>query len=195
MKKEFLLRQIAQSGYNVGFGAKTNFATFDVVEKAPGWIAFITLAVGAYSLFIHALTHEQVTAFLLLLGIASLFLSGYNHDRERYDHEGKRLTQLFHRLRDLYFEVKSITGDDAPEELLEQHRLLLEEVNAHTLSKHVFTSDWYAHYKFFWQMQIEWIDEQLHFRLRDKIPLSLAITVAGAIGVAALAAWKSGCIF
>ena len=40
MKKE-LLQQIARTAYNVGFGAKKHFATYDMVEKLPGIIEFL----------------------------------------------------------------------------------------------------------------------------------------------------------
>ncbi|AWN16176.1 hypothetical protein SALB1_1978 [Salinisphaera sp. LB1] len=43
-------------------------------------------------------------------------------------------------------------------------------------SKQILFSDWYAHYKFFWQHQIEWIDEQKQFTFwRDKVPLSFSL--------------------
>lgn len=46
---------------------------------------------------------------------------------------------------------------------------------------------WYAHYKFFYQMQHDWIDEQLKFSLwKDKLPRSFAFLVV----VVALAVWK-----
>jgi hypothetical protein len=44
----------------------------------------------------------------------------------------------------------------------------------------VLTTD--THYKFFWQHQIEWIDEQKQFTFwRDKVPLSLSLTLAGVV--------------
>jgi hypothetical protein len=50
------------------------------------------------------------------------------------------------------------------------------EYYANSISKQIFASDWYAHYKFFWQHQIDWIDEQLKFKFfKDKIPLSIII--------------------
>ena len=36
MKKDLFLREIAESGYNIGYAAKKQFATYDIVEKAPG---------------------------------------------------------------------------------------------------------------------------------------------------------------
>ena len=45
-------------------------------------------------------------------------------------------------------------------------------------SKQILFSDWYAHYKFFWQHQIDWVNEQKKFRfIRDKLPLTFSLTV------------------
>jgi hypothetical protein len=64
------------------------------------------------------------------------------------------------------------------------------------ISRQILFSDWYAHYKFFWQHQIEWLNEQKHFSLlRDKVPLSLLFWVVFLLigGAALLArAWLSG---
>ncbi|MEM8720215.1 MAG: SLATT domain-containing protein [Cyanobacteria bacterium P01_G01_bin.39] len=57
-----------------------------------------------------------------------------------------------------------------------------------SISKQILFSDWYAHYKFFWQVQIDWIDEQKNFNfLRDKIPLTFSVTVI--LAVIALIFW------
>ena len=56
------------------------------------------------------------------------------------------------------------------------------------ISKQILFSDWYAHYKFFWQVQIDWIDEQKNFNLlRDKIPLTFSLTVV--VTIIALVLW------
>lgn len=50
MTQSEMLKLIARHGYNVGFGAKKNFATYDLICKASGWISFISLAVGVFAL-------------------------------------------------------------------------------------------------------------------------------------------------
>ena len=35
MDKNDLLKQIAEASYNIGYGAKKHFATYDIVEKVP----------------------------------------------------------------------------------------------------------------------------------------------------------------
>lgn len=52
MNKEDLLKHIAQTGYNIGYGAKKHFATYDIASKAPGTISFLTFGIGLYFLLI-----------------------------------------------------------------------------------------------------------------------------------------------
>ena len=46
MNKLDLLKSIAEKGYDVGFGAKKHFATYDIIEKTPGLISFSSMAFG-----------------------------------------------------------------------------------------------------------------------------------------------------
>ncbi|WP_232223960.1 hypothetical protein [Anoxybacteroides tepidamans] len=48
MDKDHLLRSLAENGYNVSFGAKKHFATYDIVEKIPGFLALISLLIGVW---------------------------------------------------------------------------------------------------------------------------------------------------
>ena len=173
MDRAGLLKCIAQAGYNVGFGAKKHFATFDTVSKLPGWISFMTLSVGVGGLFIPQLSAKVPSAVLIIAGIGALFVSFYRGDE--YDDAGKELTAIFTRLRNLYHSVQGggnvAAGEAALFELEEQYR-------SACLSRQIFLSSWYAHYKFFAEQQIDWIDEQLHFTWRDRIPLSARFMAA-----------------
>lgn len=173
MDKNTLLKLIAQTAYNVGFGAKKHFSTFDIIEKAPGWIGFISLIAAVYGLFLPPLTNNQVTAFLIIFGIASLYISMYLPEKPKYQQSGETLTRVFHALRILYAEVKSANPTDDLGPYLARHEVLQTDGLSVSMSKQIFLSEWYTHYKFFWQAQIDWIDEQLRFSLwRDKIPLT-----------------------
>lgn len=175
MDKSGLLKRIADTAYNVGFGAKKHFATYDIVEKAPGWIGFISMAVGVFALFYDWLATKQISAILIVLGISGLQVNTYSEGKQKYEQNGVLLTNLFNKLKSLYFSVKSSNKSDFSEEIDELERIELE-FNSNCISKQILFSDWYAHYKFFWQHQIEWIDEQKHFRFwRDKVPLSLMV--------------------
>jgi len=189
MNKEALLKHIAQTAYNVGFGAKKHFSTFDIIEKAPGWIGFIALVVAIYGLFIPPLTNNQVSAVLIVFGIVSLYISMYLPEKLKYQQGGETLTRVFHSLRTLYGEVSSANPSDDMTPYLARHEMLQAEGLSVSMSKQIFLSDWYAHYKFFWQTQIDWIDEQLHFALwRDKLPLTFYVAIlVAAVGLACTA--------
>jgi hypothetical protein len=175
MNKDDLLSRIADTAYNVGFGAKKHFATYDIVENAPRWIGFISLAVGVFSLFIDVLATKHISAILIVLGISCLLVNSYDDSKLNYEKKGKLLTQLFNELKSLYLSVKATDKKDYSEEIDK-----LSEIEAayysNCISKQIFLSDWYAHYKFFWQHQIDWLDEKKHFSFwRDKMPLSFVV--------------------
>lgn len=168
MDKAGLLRTIAETGYNVGFGAKKTFATFDIVEKGPGWIGFISLAIGVYALYVDALATKFPSATLVIAGIAALYISFYKSGE--YEAAGNEQIKLFNRLRDLYRAVEGNADLAASQAKLAQ---IESEFYSVTISKQIFLSDWYAHYKFFAQTQIGWMNDQLKFKVwKDMIPLS-----------------------
>ena len=180
MDKKALLKVIATSGYNIGFGAKKHFATLDIVEKMPGWIGLISLAAGVLSLFIPELETKYISASFTILGIAALTLNAYSENKEKYAKAGGELTSKFHELRVLYETVKSQPDSVDMAIFLSKHNEIQEQALHISMSKHIFLSDWYAHIKFFGQNQVDWIDEQLHFKfIKDKLPFSFkAIIVA-----------------
>lgn len=185
MKRELLLKEIAETGYNVLYAAKKHFATYDIVEKAPGWITISTLSIGIFALVIPALTNAILAAAILTVGIASIYFNQFQDQRGRYSEVGGKLISQFNKLRALYHEAKSRSDTDSVEDLEQQYRVILAESEQVMLHKHIFLSDWYAHYKIFWQAQIGWLDDQLHFKFwRDKIPLTLTVTfIVVVIGV------------
>lgn len=182
MTQDGLLKLIAESGYNIGYAAKKHLATFDIVEKVPGWIGLISFAVGIMALYVPQFEQKHVSAAFLIFGVASLYMNFYQNDKDKYVKAGSALTGKFHELRALYLDVKtqSPTADMTP--FLDAHKKIQDEVLNLGISKQIFLSDWYAHYKFFWQMQIGWVDEQLKFRFfRDKVPLSATVVSAAAV--------------
>ncbi|WGL61270.1 SLATT domain-containing protein [Pigmentibacter sp. JX0631] len=177
MSKEDLLKLIAQSAYNVGFGAKKHFATFDIVEKAPGWIGFISFAAGILGLFVDFFSGKYITALFLIIGLSSLYIGFYCDTKNSYEQKGKELTKIYNDLRNLYFEVKHSEKNNFDNEKSSLDKFN-ESYNNISISKQVFLSDWYAHYKFFWQHQIDWINEELKLNFyKDKIPLSFYIFI------------------
>ena len=173
MTKEKLLETIANHGYNVGFGAKKNFASFDIVTKLPNWVGFFILAIGIIQLGYPEFATKEVSILLILISIAILYVGCYNSNVSDFEKEGIRSTQLFNQLRDLYYTVQTSSKTDFTIEISKMEQIM-NEFYSGTISKQVFLSQWYAHFKFFYEMQIDWIDEQLKFKFfKDKFPNSL----------------------
>lgn len=190
MNRQELLNYIASAGYDVGFGAKKHFATFDIIEKGPGWLGFISLAGGIYSLFVPFLAQAHVTAAFVIFGVVSLYIAMYGPEKSRYEEAGKALTEGFHELHALYRTVISLPDSADFTPYVHQVKSIRSDMLDKGLSKQIFLSDWYAHYKFFWQTQIDWIDEQRPFKFfRDKIPLSAYLAVVIALLLAIFRKW------
>ena len=189
MDKDSLLKDIAETGYNIGFGGRKHFATYDIVDKTPGLISFLSMAFGTYALVFDGLSTKFLSASFVVLGIIGLYISFYDSRKSDYEKAGVALTRLFNELRQLYRSTKNANNDELPD--LKQKLNDIESRYYETsISKQILFSDWYAHYKFFWQVQIDWIDEQKNFKfLRDKIPLKFSLTII--LTVAALIFWSS----
>lgn len=179
MNREQLLKELAITGYNVLYSAKKHFATFDIVEKVPGWLTIATLGIGIFGLITPALTNSSLVAAILVVGIASIYFNQFQDGRAKYAEAGGRLISTFNTLRGIYYDVKSRENDAPLDDLEARYREALNDSEQVSLHKHIFISDWYAHYKIFWQAQIGWLDEQLKFKFwRDKVPLTFTIFIA-----------------
>lgn len=177
MTKDELLKCIAETGYNVGFGAKKHFSTYDLVEKTPGLISFFSMVFGIYALVFDGLSTKFLSASFIVLGIIGLYISLYDNMKSEYESSGKKLTKIYNDLAKLYRRAKNSNEDDI-ESLVSQLSEFEDDYYSSCQSKQILFSDWYAHYKFFWQHQIDWVNEQKKFRfLRDKIPLTFSLTV------------------
>lgn len=75
MTREGMLKVIARHGYNVGFGAKNNFATYDIVCKMPDWISLLSLTIGVFT---PALADHVVSATLIIIGVATKYFQFYD---------------------------------------------------------------------------------------------------------------------
>lgn len=183
MNKDLLLRSLAENGYNVSFGARKNFATYDIVEKMPGFISLIGLMIGVIQIYAEDFKYNDLISVLLILAsIIGLTISIYNSDKERYRERGEELIQLHNQLRDLYYEVKSSNKQDFQDEKNRMDQIM-NAFYSNNIPKQISFSDWYAHYKFFYQTQHEWIDEQKHFTWRDKYPVSFRFVILSLIAI------------
>lgn len=102
MDKKSLLKNIAESGYNVGFGAKKHFATYDILDKTPGAIGLFSTIFGIFALIYEQLSTKFLSASLVVLGIIGVYISFYDLSKGDYEKTGVLLTKLFNQLRNLY---------------------------------------------------------------------------------------------
>lgn len=178
MKKETLLKEIATTGYNVGFGAKKHFATYDIACKAPNLITRFSFAMAVFSLIYDSISSKIISAVLIIIGYIGWELSKYDACKDQYNKAGQTLTDYYNKLRILYIEVKD-TDDESKLSCLEsEYQEILKNYTQISVSEQNLFSDWWAHYKFFYQQQIDWVDEQLRFSfIKDKIPSSLILVL------------------
>lgn len=179
MKKEIFLKSLAEHGYNVMFGAKKHFVTYDIVEKVPSGIALITLLIGIWQLYAPSFDYsKEVSLVIILVSVVALQINLYNSNKEDYMKAGIKLTEIHNELKDMYYQTKSSTESEVTNAEQEKLQKLLNDYYAISITKQITFSDWYAHYKFFYQAQHEWIDEQKIFTWKDKFPMSFRIWTA-----------------
>lgn len=189
MNKDLLLKDIAESGYNIGYAAKKHLATYDIVEKAPGWISIISFAFGVLALVVPQINNNILAALLLIVAYAVFYFNSYQDSRLEYSRVGSRLTTIFTNLRSLLYEAKGRDESADFDDIEARYRELLDESQSIGISKQIFLSDWYAHYKFFWQAERSWLEQYRPFTFwRDKVPLSatligMAMIVAVVLGL------------
>lgn len=182
MSQASLLKNIAETGYNVGFGGRKHWATYDIVEKVPGFIGFLGTAVGIFALVYDSLSAKNISATMAVIGIVGIYISVYDSKKSEYEKSAVELTKIYNCLRDLYRKVQSLPADADFSTCQDELSGLEARYYSVSISKQILFSDWYAHYKFFWQYQIDWVDEQKHFSLvRDKVPLTAWLAVVAVL--------------
>ncbi|WP_226567774.1 SLATT domain-containing protein [Bacillus stratosphericus] len=178
MQRERFIKSLAEYGYNVYFGAKKHFATYDIVEKSPGWIGLITLIIGIWQLGFPSFPYGQsLSVILVAASVCAIQISQYNAEKDYYMRAGTKLTRIHNELKEMYYRYKDNADSTVSSEDEEKLTQLLNDYYEASITKQIAFSDWYAHYKFFYQAQYEWIDEQKRFTWKDKFPLSFRITV------------------
>lgn len=174
MDKNDFLNTLAQKGYDIGFGAKKNFASYDIINKLPSWIGFISLTIGIIQIAYENIPfNKELSILLIFVGIAIMYIEVFKNKAEDYNNEGIRLTRIFNSIRDLYYLSKSDNNFNYQNYEV-QYQNLLNDFYSNTISKQVFMSQWFAHYKLFYEMQVQWIEDELQLKFfKDKVPNSL----------------------
>ena len=177
MNKESLLRSIALTGYRIGLGAKKHFLTYYVYRFLPKFSSLCILVIGIlqltafYKINILVDGQDLISVVLIIIGLISLVTDVASKDIKSYDTIGQELLKLFDKLRSLYNAVKWVDStniDLIPYEL--KFEQIQEEAKKIAISDQAACTQILSNISFFSTMQIDWIDEQLHFELKDKFP-------------------------
>jgi hypothetical protein len=180
MNHQTIPKQIAREYYNALYGAKINFASFDICEKVPTIISALSLSFGILSLAFVDFNGKIQGAALLILGIIGLLLKSRDSQKNEYLSSGNKLLDLSKALERLHLKAlnpenhSDVEIHSTLEELQDQHN----EIN---LSPPVFLSSWCAHYKLFSEHNAEWMIDELQLTWKDKFPLSFRVTAIGLI--------------
>lgn len=169
--KEDLLKQIADKAYSISYAANLNFATYDIVTKTPGRIAFLTIVAGILGLGWPELTAKWLSVVILIFGVANVYIRKFTSDIASYKYRGNKNTEQWDKLRGLYVKVKSMDAAVDFSNEVNEFSAKEQEFNDGAEPDQIVFSNWFAHYKLFCEKDVSWMDEQLHFGLwRDKIP-------------------------
>ncbi len=175
MKKD-LLSKIARKGYDIAYGANLNFATYDIVKKFPCIIAFLSIVSGILGLKISIFAHEYVSVIMLILGIACIYVERFTFDIDSYAERGVINTNQLNQLKNLYYNVKGMDDGANFSEIEMKFSEIEQEFNKESNPNQILFSNWYAHFKLFYEKDIHWMDEQLHFKFfKDKIPQTMKV--------------------
>lgn len=173
--KQDLLKKVAQKGYDISYAANLNFATYDIVNKLPEWIAFFSIVAGILGLGWSEFTAKPISIAVLIFSIVSIYIERFTPNINEYKNRGKNNTQMAYQLKNLYMKVKSIEieKDEDLQKIEEVYEKIEIEFNKGSEPNQIVFAGWFAHYKLFCEKDVDWLDEQLHFELwKDKIPQS-----------------------
>lgn len=171
MKKETLLKLIAEKGYVISYAANLNFATYDIVTGLPPRVTYLSLAISVIGLIWSGISTHWITVPILLLSIACIYTEKYLDKSEEYAKRGKLHTDQWNALKSLYYQVKDSDNGTSYKEILTVLEKIEKEFNEGSDYNQILFANWYAHYKLFVEKDYHWMDEQLEFGLwKDKLP-------------------------
>jgi len=182
-KKEALLRSLAENGYNIGFGAKRHLKSYDILSMVPRLFSFIIICIGIIQMTNFytkqfGKINDCISAILIIAGIIALVADLSSENKEDYNKKGIILIMLFNELRDMYNQVKKSDENDLLVSTEKRMREIVKEASENSISNQIWFSNWWAHHSFFYETQIDWINNELQFKVwNDKIPATLKLFI------------------
>jgi hypothetical protein len=186
MKKKALMKNLARTAYNVGFGAKKHFLTYDIYRILPRFISLATTLIGVYQLSIwyenikDETGKDLLSVSLIVVGIIGLVLDLLSSSKEQYNHVGKQMIKYYNELSDMYAIVETKNESDSSLEDIEVRRKQIQqEVDNCSLSNQAIFTHWFTHFGFFKTMQSDWVVKELNLGKFEKYPFFHFETLIG----------------
>jgi len=177
MDKQTLLTNIARSAYNIGFGGKKHFITYDIYRIAPRLISVLTTIVGVYQLStwyekINDLqAKDLVSITLIAFGIIGLVLDLLSDNKDKYEQAGRKLIDYYNELTAIYYAVKSQNDPIQNWQIYENRRKdIVTEASSFSISNQAILTHWFTHFGFFKTMQSDWVVKELGLTFKSKYP-------------------------
>jgi hypothetical protein len=195
VNKSTLLTYIAETAYNIGFGGKKHFITYDMLRSLPRLISVVTIIIGVFQLlgwYKSSLSGDQqdlVAAALIAVGVIGFSLDMASDDKDEYNKAGKKLIGFFHELREMYHVVQSVDESADLHPFVERVRQIKTEAQEIAISKQLLFTHWATHIEFFQRMQTRWVVEELKLTWKDKMPIWHWETLVIAAGAVIVARW------
>lgn len=177
MNKTNLLQSIAQSAYDIGFGGKKHFITYDILRITPRAISVLTMILGVYQLLtwykenVTAGKQDFIAATLIAIGLIALVIDLLSDSKEEYNLVGKRLLNFFNELRRMHLTVSAMDETSDFSTFIARHEAIVNEASTISISKQTIFTHWLTHFGFFYVMQSKWVVSELKLTWRDKYPI------------------------
>lgn len=195
LNKTNLLKNIAQCGYDIGFGGKKHFITYDLLRITPRLISVLTMILGVFQLLswykvnVNSGSQDAIAAALIAIGLIALVVDLMSDNKEEYNVVGKQLIMYFNELRRMHLTV--ISKDESDDFTVQITRLeeIVDEASKISISKQAICTHWLTHFGFFYVMQSKWVVDELKLNWRDKYPLFHLETMAFMVIVLMILYW------
>ena len=169
--RKSLSERSARIGYNVGFGARRHFATYDIVEKVPAYFGIVTFAFGIIFLkYQNTYLADLVAVSTSILGFAIFYLNFYSNEKDKYSLVGKELNILYNKVNSIYDKVQNCPEAELAGLEIELNNIY-DQIQKISIHKQVFFSNELAHFKLFGESQSKWFVKELKLGFwKDMIP-------------------------
>lgn len=174
-EKEHLKKNIADAAYNIIYGAKLNFSSYELSKYISTGVSAFSLAIGIISLAFVDLATKELSVALLLLGLLGLLVGKSPDSMVNLKNGAIKLTKYHDQLKILYYEVDLSPTTESIQTCLET---IQNEAREFYSTEQLPFASWLAHHKLFNEHQSGWLCDALNLTLwKDKLPSTLKLLI------------------